>query len=84
MKLTAEQAKDIQKRASTYGCGAWNCCACYPLEYFCDCCDEELETPILNGQRVYCDNCGELQNGAYDTTEQQREFWKKIEQMFEG
>lgn len=75
MRLTAEQVQEIEASASRYGCGAWDCVDCYPLEYSCDWCEEQFETPILNGQRVYCDCCGAMTNEWKEWTEQQLAFY---------
>lgn len=84
MKLTAEQVKMIEKQASPYMCGAWDCCACYPLEYVCDYCEEDLPSPILNGQRAYCDACGGHTNEERQAAEHQKAFWLEVEQMLSG
>lgn len=80
MRLTAEQVKEIQASASRYGCGADTCLACYPLEYRCIYCEEELSVPILNGQQVYCDTCGDYTNADWEPNEEQRAFYTQYGQ----
>lgn len=57
MSLTPEQVKDIESKASRYGCGADSCLACYPLQYACDYCLERWITPITNGTAYRCEWC---------------------------
>lgn len=79
MTLTAEQVKEIEAGASRYGCGAWDCVACYPLQYRCDWCGEDYASPILNGQRGECEACGEITEKAEQPTDAQIEFWKRYQ-----
>jgi hypothetical protein len=77
MPLTMQQVKEIESKSDSYGCGAWDCVACYPLEYACDFCEDRLDTPILNGQQVYCDSCGGLTNEGRKPNADQLWLWAK-------
>lgn len=65
MSLTPEQVKDIESKASRYGCGVESCLACYPLQYACDYCLEAFETPIANGEAYECEQCAYSPQDSY-------------------
>lgn len=84
MKLTTEQVKEIESKASAYGCGAYDCLECSPLEYSCVYCGTWFETPILNGQQIYCDGCGSETNTDWQPNEIQLAFYANYGQTVTG
>ena len=62
MPLTKEQVIDLQSTQSTYGCGAEDCVACYPIQYSCELCDYAWDMPIANGEVFTCPNCEYVAN----------------------
>jgi hypothetical protein len=48
----------MSERPYQYGCGSWNCLACYPYQYSCDDCSEQFPEPIANNTQYDCPNCG--------------------------
>lgn len=74
--LTASQVKEIVTKSSKYGCGAYNCVSCSPLQYGCHDCEEfddyfVFPTPILNGQEIECEQCGYVNNEDEEHTPDQ-------------
>jgi hypothetical protein len=57
MPLTQNEVTALQATQSTYGCGASDCKACYPIQYSCESCYEEFPAPIANGERFTCPAC---------------------------
>ena len=60
VKLLPSAAKLIEDKASRYGCGAWDCLSCYPIQYACDECADTFEQPILRTRPEYvfvCEEC---------------------------
>jgi hypothetical protein len=47
-----------KERPYQYGCGAYNCKDCYPLEYACADCMMMFDQPINNGTPYTCEECG--------------------------
>jgi hypothetical protein len=56
--LTRAEVKRIEAGRSSYGCGANECMACYPLEYACEYCAVDFDIPIRNGEAYVCEACG--------------------------
>jgi Zn-finger protein len=65
MPVTQEQAREIESKASHFGCGRHDCLDCYPLQYRCEDCGEEFWTPILNGERYECPECDWVNNADW-------------------
>jgi hypothetical protein len=57
MPLTTQEVTALRATQSLYGCGADNCTACYPIQYSCDLCDTEFDSPIANGEQFTCPVC---------------------------
>ena len=60
VKLLPRAAKLIEDKASKYGCGAWDCLLCYPIQYCCDECGSDFAQPILRTRPEYilvCEEC---------------------------
>lgn len=57
-RLTRAEVKRIEAGRSSYGCGANECMACYPLEYACEYCAVAFDIPIHNGEAYQCEACG--------------------------
>ena len=87
--LTAEQIAEIETKASNYGCGAYNCTYCSPLQYSCDDCYQEDEpfefsAPVLNGTQIECEQCGWINNEDEQHTEEQLTMFAKYNQTTRG
>jgi hypothetical protein len=87
--LTLEQIAEIETKASSYGCGAYNCTACSPLQYGCDDCEGYesffvFPMPILNGQEIECEQCCWINNEDEQHTEEQLRMFAKYNQTTRG
>jgi len=87
--LTAKQIAEIETKASNYGCGAYNCTYCSPLQYGCDDCGEYedffvFSVPVLNGQEIECEQCGWINNEDEQHTEEQLRMFAKYNQTKRG
>lgn len=66
MPLSYSQVKDLEEKKSHYGCGAVSCLDCYPIQYRCELCGEDFDSPIANGETFLCLDCDYLNNGEQD------------------
>jgi hypothetical protein len=61
--LTVREVENLERIRNNYGCGASGCVACYPIQYRCELCGEDFDSPIANGETFLCLNCDYLNNG---------------------
>jgi len=83
--LRPEQIVEIESNASGWGCGAYNCVDCSPLQYRCEVCYDEDEpfefsAPVLNGTQIECEQCGWINNEDEQHTEEQLRMFAKYNQ----
>jgi hypothetical protein len=57
MPLMPSQVTELEATRSRYGCGASSCLACYPIQYGCEYCGTDFDSPIANGELFTCPEC---------------------------